>query len=185
MSAARIGVFVALLCALALPGTAGADQATGLVQAAPRGIFHLVDQDGTLREFHLSAKQTLYEPATWRPTVGDKIDATFVVNKGQLEVTQAKLVEAGPNTIADLASPAVVTIVEKGKSGIIGLLESGHSIKFSSSRRTQWEPVGWLPMTGEKATVEFQAIRERFGFGVLFEATRIAKKTETPAAPEP
>ena len=40
-------------------------------------------------------------------------------------------------------------------------------------------------MTGEKATVEFQAIRERFGFGVLFEATRIAKKTETPAAPEP
>ena len=184
MSAARIGVFVALLCALALPGTAGADQATGLVQACARGTFTL-DQDGTLRLFHLSAKQTLYEPATWRPTVGDKIDATFVVNKGQLEVTQAKLVEAGPNTIADLASPAVVTIVEKGKSGIIGQLESGHSIKFSSSRRTQWEPVGWLPMTGEKATVEFQAIRERFGFGVLFEATRIAKKTETPAAPEP
>lgn len=184
MRVARIGVFVALLCALVLPGAAWADQAAGQVQACARGTFTL-DQDGTLRLFHLSARQTMYEPVTWRPTVGDKVDVTFVVNKGQLEVTQAKLVEAGPSTIADLASPAVVTIVEKGKSGIIGQLESGQAVKFSSSRRTQWEPAGWLPMTGEKAVVEFQAVRERFGFGVLFDATRIAKKTEAPAEPAP
>lgn len=184
MSTIRMVVFVALLGALALPLSAGADQATGLVQACARGTFTL-DQDGTLRLFHLSAKQTMYEPATWRPTVGDKIDVLFVVNKGQLEVTKTTLLEAGPNTIADLASPAVVTIVEKGKSGIIGQLESGQAVKFASSRRTQWEPAGWLPMTGEKATVEFQAVRERFGFGVLFDATRIAKKTADPATPEP
>lgn len=177
MTSIRSSVFVALLCALAMSGAAWADQATGQVQTTLRGTFHLVDQDGTLREFHLSAKQTLYEPATWRPTVGDKMDVTFVVNKAQLEVTKATLVEAGPNTIADLASPAVVTILEKGKSGIIGQIESGHQIKFASSRQTQWDPVGWLPMTGEKAVVEFQAVRERFGFGVLFEATRIAKQT--------
>ena len=174
MSAARIGVFVALLCALALPGTAGADQATGLVQAAPRGIFHLVDQDGTLREFHLSAKQTLYEPATWRPTVGDKIDATFVVNKGQLEVTQAKLVEAGPNTIADLASPAVVTIVEKGKSGIIGQLESGHSIKFSSSRRTQ------LSANAARLRIRLLALS-----GVYFRVTPFAPGSGSAIRPTP
>ena len=184
MRSVRLGIFAALLLALVLPGTAGADQAAGQVQACARGTFTL-DQDGTLRLFHLSARQTMYEPVTWRPTVGDKVDVTFVVNKGQLEVTQAKLVEAGPSTIADLASPAVVTIVEKGKSGIIGQLESGHQVKFSSSRRTQWEPAGWLPMTGEKATVEFTVVRERFGFGLIFEATRIAKKTETPATPEP
>ena len=177
MSAVRVGVFVALLCALVLPGMAWADQAAGQVQACARGTFTL-DQDGTLRLFHLSAKQTMYEPATWRPTVGDQVDVLFVVNKGQLEVTQAKLVEAGPNTIADLASPAVVTIVEKGRSGVIAQLESGRSVRFASSRQTQWEPAGWLPMTGEKATVEFQAVRERFGFGVVFDATRIAKKTD-------
>ena len=178
MSSIRIGIFSALLCALVLPGAARADQAAGKVQACARGTFTL-DQDGTLRLFHLSARQTLYEPATWRPTVGDQVDVTFVVNKNQLEVTQAKLVEAGPATIADLASPAVVTIVEKGKSGLVGQLDSGHQVKFSSSRRTQWEPAGWLPMTGEKAVVEFQVVRERFGFGVLFDASRIAKQTES------
>lgn len=177
MKSVRIGLLVVLMCALLLPGAAWADQAAGLVQACARGTFTL-DQDGTLRLFHLSARQTMYEPTTWRPTIGDKVDVTFVVNKGQLEVTQATLVEAGPSTIADLASPAVVTIVEKGKSGIIGQLESGHQVKFSSSRSTQWEPAGWLPMTGEKAVVEFQVVRERFGFGLLFDATRISKKTE-------
>ena len=178
MSSIRIGIFIAVLGALVLPGAAQADQAAGKVQACARGTFTL-DQDGTLRLFHLSARQTLYEPATWRPTVGDQVDVTFVVNKNQLEVTQAKLVEAGPATIADLASPAVVTIVEKGKSGLVGQLDSGHQVKFSSSRRTQWEPAGWLPMTGEKAVVEFQVVRERFGFGVLFDASRIAKQTES------
>ena len=178
MSSIRIGIFIALLGALVLPGAARADQAAGKVQACARGTFTL-DQDGTLRLFHLSARQTMYEPTTWRPTLGDQVDVTFVVNKGQLEVTQAKLVEAGPSTIADLASPAVVTIVEKGKSGLVGQLDSGHQVKFSSSRNTQWEPAGWLPMTGEKAVVEFQTVRERFGFGVLYDATRIAKQTET------
>ena len=178
MSSIRIGIFIALLCALVLPGAARADQAAGKVQACARGTFTL-DQDGTLRLFHLSARQTMYEPTTWRPTLGDQVDVTFVVNKGQLEVTQATLVEAGPSTIADLASPAVVTIVEKGKSGLVGQLDSGHQVKFSSSRNTQWEPAGWLPMTGEKAVVEFQTVRERFGFGVLYDATRIAKQTET------
>ena len=177
MSSVRIGIFAALLCALALPGAAGADQAIGQVQACARGTFTL-DQDGTLRLFHLSAKQTVYEPATWRPMVGDQVDVSFVVNQGQLEATQAKLLEAGPNTIADLASPAVVTIVEKGRSGIIAQLESGRSVRFSASRRTQWEPAGWLPTPGEKAVVEFQAVRQRFGFNVVFDATRIAKKTD-------
>ena len=169
-------VVVALLIALVLPLAAAADQAAGMVQNTARGTFTL-DQDGTLRLFNLSAKQTVYEPLTWRPTVGDKVDALFVVNKGVLVVTRVTLLEAGPSTIADLASPAVVTIVEKGKSGLIGQLESGHTVKFASSRRTQWEPAGWLPTPGEKAVVEFQAVKERFGFGVLFDATKIAKQT--------
>ncbi len=169
-------VVLALLFALALPAVVAADQATGLVQSCARGSVTL-DDNGTLRLFNLSSRQTVYEPLTWRPTVGDKVDFLFVVNKGTLVVNKATLLEAGPNTIADLASPAVVTIVEKGRSGVIGQLESGHTIRFASSRRTIWEPAGWLPTPGEKAEVKFQTVKERFGFGVVFDATRIAKKT--------
>ena len=63
MRSVRSGIFAALLLALACPGIAGADQAAGQVQACARGTFTL-DQDGTLRLFHLSAKQTMYEPDT-------------------------------------------------------------------------------------------------------------------------
>lgn len=169
-------VVVAWLFAFALPRLAVADQATGKVQATARGSFTL-DDNGTLRLFSLSSKQTAYDPATWRPTVGDQVDVQFVVNKGVLVVGQVKLLEAGPNTLADLASPATVTIVEKGRSGILAKLESGQTVKFAASRGTAWEPAGWLPTPGETAVVEFQALKERFGFGVVFEAVKIAKKT--------
>lgn len=169
-------VVLTLLSALALPLTAAADQATGMVQTCARGSVTL-DDNGTLRLFNLSHRQTVYEPSTWRPTAGDKVDFLYVVNKGTLAVNKATLLEAGPDTIADLASPATIAIVEKGRSGVIGQLESGHTIRFASTRRTIWEPAGWLPTPGEKAVVEFQTIKERFGFGVVFEATKIAKKT--------
>lgn len=168
-------VVLALLFSLALPWVAAADQATGMVQSCARGSFTL-DDNGTLRLFNLSSKQTAYEPATWRPTMGDKVDVLFVINKGTLVVNKATLLKAGPSTVADLASPAIVTIIEKGRSGVIGELESGHTVKFASSRRTIWEPAGWLPAPGEKAVVEFQAVKERFGFGVDFDATKISKK---------
>lgn len=176
MKSGSIFVIVALLFAVALPRLAVADQATGKVQATARGTFTL-DDNGTLRLFSLSSKQTAYEPATWRPTVGDQVDIQFVVDKSVLVVGQVKLLEAGPNTLANLVSPATVTIVEKGRSGILARLESGQTVKFASSRGTAWEPAGWLPTPGETAVVEFQAIKERFGFGVVFEAVKIAKKT--------
>ena len=169
-------VVVALLFALALPLLAAADQATGKVQATARGNFTL-DDNGTLRLFSLSSKQTAYEPSTWRPTVGDQIDVQFVVDKGVLVVGQVKLLAAGPNTLADLASPATVTIVEKGRSGVLAKLESGQTVKFAAGRGTAWEPAGWLPTPGETAVVEFQTLKERFGFGVVFEAVKIAKTT--------
>ena len=86
-------VVVALLFALALPLVAAADQATGKVQATARGNFTL-DDNGTLRLFSLSSKLTAYEPATWRPTVGDQVDVQFAVDKGVLVVGQVKLLAA-------------------------------------------------------------------------------------------
>ena len=176
MKSGSVFIVVALLFAFALPRLAAADQAIGKVQATARGSFTL-DDNGTLRLFSLSSKQTAYEPATWRPTVGDQVDIQFVVNKGVLVVGQVKLLEAGPNTLADLASPATVTIVEKGRSGVLAKLESGQTVKFAAGRGTAWEPAGWLPTPGETAVVEFQTLKERFGFGVVFEAVKIAKKT--------
>lgn len=164
-----------LLCALARPVLA--DQAAGQVQAAARGTFTL-DENGTLRLFNLSSRSTVYEPASWRPTVGDRVDVAFVVSEGKLVVNQATLVEAGPNTLPELPSPAAVRIVEKGRTGIIAQLDDGRSVRFSATRGTVWDPAGWMPTPGERATVEFQVLRERFGFGVVFEATKIAKQAD-------
>ena len=69
-----------------------------------------------------------------------------------------------------------MTLAEKGRSGIHAKLVSAQAVTFAASRGT-WEPDGWLPTPGEQAAVEFQAVKERFGFGVVFETVKITRKT--------
>jgi hypothetical protein len=136
-----------------------ADDASGQVTDTGFGTFKL-DESGTTRQFNLSSSKTQYEPATWRPTVQDKIKVVFTVNQGKKEavlaVDKVTLVKAGPNTIGSLTSPATVEITEVGKSGIKAKLSSGQVVKFSNRRGMERSPAGWVPAVGEKAKIEFR-----------------------------
>lgn len=169
---------VALLAAAA--STAGAEELAGKITETGHGKFKLSDSAGVERLLLLSMKGTSYEPATWRPTVGDrvKVQASTVETRSGpgLAVDRATLVEAGPDTWME-TSPIEVEIQERGRSGIKAkAVKSGKPVRFDAGRETVWEPTGWAPAAGERARVTFHTVPSRFGFTVVHVADRIEKK---------
>ncbi len=154
------------------------DNAKGLITDTGLGSFVLADA-GTMRQFNLSSKNTVYAPATWRPTKGDSVSLTFtpLANKRGntvLAVELATLVKAGPDTLVDLPSPVAAEILESGRRGIRARVAGGHVLRFAYGRGIQKMPVGWLPVAGEKTKISFR-IEPGFGFGLNYVADKIEK----------
>ena len=161
---------------IAVPGWA--DEVAGKVADTSFGAFTL-DDAGTLKQFNLSARNTVYEPTTWRPTAGDEIRVTYTPIQNRrgatvLAVDKAALVKAGANTLTDLASPVEVEITETGRSGIRGKIPGGQIVRFAYDRGVQRLPAGWVPVVGEKARVTFRQDGEH-GFTVGYWAQSIEK----------
>ena len=154
------------------------DDAKGVITDTGLGSF-TIDEVGTLRQFNLSSKNTVYAPATWRPTKGDSVSLTFtpIANKRGntvLAVDLVTLVKAGPDTLVDLSSPVAAEIVETGRSGVRARIAGGHILRFAYGRGVQKTPPGWVPVVGEKAKISFR-IEPGFGFGLNYVADAIEK----------
>ena len=171
-------VFVVLMAVMVLAVPGWADEVAGKVASTSFGAF-MLDDAGTLKQFNLSARNSAYEPATWRPTAGDEIRVTYTSIQGRrgatvMAVDKAVLVKAGPQTITDLASPIDVEITETGRSGIRAKIPGGQIVRFGYDRGVQRTPAGWMPVVGEKARVTFRQDGER-GFAVGYWAQCLEK----------
>lgn len=170
--------FATWMAASSIAVSGWADEVAGKVANTGFGSF-MLDDAGTLRQFNLSARNTAYEPATWRPTSGDEIRVTYTPTQGRrgktvLAVDVATLVQAGPQTITDLASPVDVEITETGRSGIRAKIPGGQIVRFAYDRGVQRIPAGWVPAVGEKARVVFRQDGGR-GFAVGYWAQSLEK----------
>lgn len=138
-----------------------ADEATGKVVGAPYKSI-IIDDKGTSRQFNIRMRgKTAYEPEAWRPEVGDEVAITYNAVPGRggkvvLAVEKARLVKAGPNSVADLKSPITGTIVETGRTGIKVKVGRDQVVKFDYRRGgPAKEPAGWVESVGEKVTITF------------------------------
>jgi hypothetical protein len=169
----------ACVVGMSICGTQGwSEEAKGVISDTGFGSFTIKEND-TLRQFNLSSKNSRYEPTTWRPAAGDTVRLTFTPVQGRggstvLAVDAVTLVQAGPNTIADLKSPVTGEIVEVGRSGVRAKIAGGHVLRFVYGRGVQKTPVGWVPVVGEKALIEFRG-EEGFGFSLNYVADKMAK----------
>jgi hypothetical protein len=168
----------ALIAVMFIPVSGRADEVAGKVADTSFGAF-MLDDAGTLKQFNLSARNTVYEPTTWRPTAGDEIQVTYTPIQNRrgatvLAVDTAMLVKAGPHTLTDLASPIEVEITETGRSGIRGKIPSGQIVRFAYDRGVQRLPAGWVPVVGEKVRVTFRLDADR-GFTVGYWAQSLEK----------
>lgn len=171
-------IVVALISVFAVVAAGWADEVAGKVTDTGFGSF-MLDEAGTLRQFNLSSRNTVYEPTSWRPTSGDEIRVAFTAIQNRrgttvLAVDKATLVAAGPHTLVELASPVEVEITETGRSGIRGKIPSGQIVRFAYDRGVQRIPAGWVPVVGEKARVTFRLDAER-GFTVGYWAQNLEK----------
>ena len=70
-------VFLACVASAVLCVPRGwSEEAKGVISGTGFGSFTITD-GGTLRQFNLSSKNTLYAPATWRPPRGDDVRVAF------------------------------------------------------------------------------------------------------------
>jgi len=153
-------------------------RASGSVSQMGYGKIVLKEKDGIARTFLEGRRDTTYDPESWRPEAGDEIEITYIQREQKLVATTVHLVEVGPNNVdpAKMTSPMDVTIVEVGRSGIIGTRgDDPRRIRFAFARSTQYEPVGWKPLVGEKVSVIFQAKQNFFTFNVSFVIDKIAR----------
>ena len=180
------GMVLACVVLAAIWGTtARGEEVAGSVVELGHGSFKLNDGDIT-RLFNLSSKGTQYEPDTWRPAVGDDVNVDFLVVPGRrggatLSVVKVTMLKAGPNTPGDLRSPVSAEIIEVGRSGVRARIPSGHILKFNPDRGVVYQPPGWVPMPGEKATITFRVQSERFGFNIDYIMERMEKVRNTPS----
>lgn len=176
MNAYRLCAVFAAVAFIAV--RAGADEASGKVTELGFGSFKL-DEKGTLRQFNLTRDKTTYDPSSWRPAPGDEVALVFAVTTGRkgqvLAVSQVKLTKAGPETVQDLSSPAVVEVTEVGRIAIKAKTSSGKSVRFSIGKETQRVPAGWVPSPGEKASIEFKVEKAKVGFGVVYTILKMEK----------
>lgn len=158
------------------------DETAGTITETGFHSFKL-DEKGTIRLFNASVSKTQYEPATWRPAVGDQVKVTYNVTKGRgdtpvLAIVSTSLTKAGPNTITELKSPVTVTITETGASGVKAKLPKGQIVKFDYMKgrgKTEKVPVGWVEAAGDKAIITFHVQANRFSGRSGFVADKIEK----------
>jgi len=156
------------------------DEASGTISEKGHLSFKL-DEKGTIRLFNASARKTQYEPATWRPEVGDQVKVDYNLAKGRggatvLEIATVTLTKAGPNNIGDVKSPVTVTIVETGATGVKVKLPKGQIVKFDYNRgKTEKSPAGWVENVGEEAIITFHAQPNRFTGNLSLVADKIEK----------
>ena len=154
------------------------EEASGLVTNTSHGAFQLQEQD-VIRQFNLSRADSVYEPDTWYPASGDKVNVSFVTTSGvkspTLKVLKIQLVTPGPDTLTTLTSPAVVEVVEIGHLDFIARMPTGQHVKFLTGRHTKSVPEGLVLAKGEKIRIEFRVEKAFSGFGFNHPVDKIEK----------
>lgn len=153
------------------------DTVTGKVARTGWGKIEITDSPGSTRVFSLSSKLTRYEPAGWKPMVGDQVKVTFtqVESRGRI-VVRADLIVLVDAAKQPFQSPVEVQILENGRSALrVKIVKTNFEERFSKSRETEFSPAGWVPAPGEKASIEFVAKPGRFRSGVTYVAIKVTR----------
>jgi hypothetical protein len=166
---------VALCCSLLAFG----EETSGTVQELGFLKFKVLNKDGTSLLVHLAKDSTGYEPADWRPIVGDEINVSYLEvqrrNEKILQATKVTLVKASPNAVS-ITSPVEVEIVETGRSGYRAkIVSSGNVVRFSKGRGTSVSPAGWTPAPGDKVVITFTSKPSVGGSGMSYVAEKVEK----------
>ena len=176
--------WVFALVACNLPGLVRAEEAAGniakgVINEMGWGKFVLKEQGGLARLYLLGKQETAYDPAVWRPGLGDQVEVSYYENKGKLIASNVRLVKLGPNSVdpKEMVSPMRVVVQESGKSGIYaGRKGSPKRMRFVYARRhTQFDPVGWKPQVGEEVEVEFDTKPSTFKYDMAYELIKITR----------
>lgn len=173
-------LFIAALLLLPLAVTAAdGTSARGTISEMGYGKFRLKEDGGLERLYLVGKKDTSYEPNDWRPESGDQIAVDFFQKKDKLVAGKVTLVKLGPNNVdpKQMVSPLRVVVRETGKSGIKATLKgTSKEVKFSFQRKkTQYEPVGWVPAPGEEVEVEFTKAEAKFTYDISYNLTKITR----------
>ncbi|MEQ1439713.1 hypothetical protein AAG565_10135 [Fontimonas sp. SYSU GA230001] len=170
--------FVALFL-LPLAALAQDNVSRGTIGEMGYGKFVLKEGGGLERLYLVGKKDTNYEPDDWRPGEGDQVQVTFFEKKGKLVASSVKLVKLGPNSVdpKQMVSPMRVKVVESGKSGVIATLKgSSKKARFVYARkRTEFDPVGWVPQVGEEVEVEFEVEPSTFKYDMSYVLLKIKR----------
>ena len=166
------------VCAAMAANSLQAEEASGMVTNTTHGAFQLQEK-GVLRQFNLSRADSVYEPDTWYPACGDKVNVSFVTTPGvkspTLKVLKIKLVTPGPNTLTTLTSPATVEVVETGHLDFLAKMPTGQHVKFLTGRHTKSVPEGLVLTKGDKIRIEFRIEKAFSGFGFNHSVDKIEK----------
>lgn len=174
-----LGLVCGVVCAAMAADKPKTEEASGMVTNTTHGAFQLQEND-VLRQFNLSRADSVYEPATWYPACGDKVNVSFVTTSGvkspTLKVLKIKLVTPGPDTLTTpLTSPAVVEVVLTGHQDFIAKVPTGQHVKFLTGHRTKSVPEGLVLAKGEKIKIEFRTEKAFSGFGFNHAVDKIEK----------
>jgi hypothetical protein len=177
-----IGISRIIMCLTLITGSfqAFGEETQGTISETGFHAFRL-DEKGTTRLFNASSKITQYEPASWRPEVGDQVKVVYHVTQNKkgvtiLQIDTTTLIKPGPNSVNDLQSPVTVTVVEVGKSGIKARIPKGQIVKFNYNRgKTEKEPAGWVEAVNDQALITFHRQPSRVTGKIGFIADKIEK----------
>ncbi|MBU0729402.1 MAG: hypothetical protein KKE17_03545 [Proteobacteria bacterium] len=153
---------------------------TGVVKETGLTGFILVATGETDGIKYNPGRETVYDPADYRPQTGDTVTVNFykkAMRDGRtiLAVSDLKLVKKDPNR-KELSNPATGTITEVGRKRIeFEFPETGQIIAMDKKRGMQSVPDGWVPSPGEKVNVTYEQVPSRFTGGMVYVITAIEK----------
>jgi len=147
------------------------------------GKFKMLDKESQI-EFliYQSKKETTYSPEDWRPQLGDTIsvdcyvkDKRFGNDASMLVAAMIKLVEPGPQSLT-IESPVKVKLLEMGRRKVLVKFEdSKKSMRFDKARKLDYDPIGWVPNSGDEIFIHFIKKESRFNYNMAYVITKIEK----------
>jgi hypothetical protein len=147
------------------------------------GKFKIMDEaENTEFLIHQSKKETIYDPANWRPRLGDiiKVDC-YVKDKrigsgsAMLVANAVKLIEPGKRTLM-IESPMQVKLIEIGRKMIhMQLPDNAGNVRFDRASKMEILPVGWAPGPGDEMIIHFHAREGTFTYNMSYVVSKIER----------
>jgi hypothetical protein len=179
----KMRLFTSFFLFMTLLMSAYAQTYKGPLSEEGYGKFKIMDEAENI-EFliHQSKKETTYDPADWRPRLGDVIevncyvkDKRFGSGASMLVANSVKLIEPGKRTLM-IESPMKVKLIDIGRKMIhMQLPDNAGSVRFDKAAKMEILPVGWAPGTGDEIIIHFHAREGTFTYNISYVVTKIER----------